>query len=132
MPIIARQLRAGWRLRRCAGINTFRAGRLDELQSHPTVKPVALVADAKKDCPRRGDTCSTPSASSAERVGRRGSATMDWTRLPMISTLDDICWIWSKRASSTSVVASLYRLAVVPFHLVQFSVGERSACLFSR
>ena len=38
---------------------------------------------------------------------------------PMISTLDDICWIWSKRASSTSIVASLHRLAVVPFHLVQ-------------
>ena len=37
----------------------------------------------------------------------------------MTSTLDDICWIWSKRASSTSFVASLYRLAVVPFHLVQ-------------
>jgi hypothetical protein len=42
-----------------------------------------------------------------------------WTKLPMISTWDDICWIWSKRASSTSIVASLYRLAVVPFHLVQ-------------
>jgi hypothetical protein len=41
------------------------------------------------------------------------------TKLPMISTLDDICWKWSKRASSTSIVASLYRLAVVPFHLVQ-------------
>src|SRR5437660_11658782 len=38
-----------------AGINTFRAGRLDELQSHPTVKPVALVADAMRDCSRRGD-----------------------------------------------------------------------------
>ena len=42
-----------------------------------------------------------------------------WTKFPMISTPDDICWIWSKRASSTSIVASLYRLAVVPFHLVQ-------------
>ena len=37
----------------------------------------------------------------------------------MISTWDDICWVWSKRASSTSIVASLYRLVVVPFHLVQ-------------
>jgi hypothetical protein len=26
-----------------AGVNTFRAGRMDELRSHPTVKPVALV-----------------------------------------------------------------------------------------
>jgi hypothetical protein len=41
------------------------------------------------------------------------------TRYTRSSTLDDICWIWSKRASSTSIVASLYRLAVVPFHLVQ-------------
>ena len=32
-----------------AGVNTFRAGRLDELAMHPTVKPVALVADAIKD-----------------------------------------------------------------------------------
>ena len=31
-----------------------RAGRLDELAMHPTVKPVALVADAIKDCSRRG------------------------------------------------------------------------------
>jgi hypothetical protein len=38
-----------------AGVNTFRAGRLDDLQSHPTVKPVALVADAMKDYIRRHD-----------------------------------------------------------------------------
>lgn len=36
-----------------AGVNTFRAGRRDELAMHPTVKPVALVADAMKDCSRR-------------------------------------------------------------------------------
>jgi hypothetical protein len=30
---------------RYAGVNTFRAGRLEELRSHPTVKPVAMVAD---------------------------------------------------------------------------------------
>jgi DNA modification methylase len=37
------------------GVNSFRAGRLEELALHPTVKPVALVADAIKDCSRRGD-----------------------------------------------------------------------------
>jgi DNA modification methylase len=37
-----------------AGVNTFRAGRLDDLELHPTVKPVDLVADAIKDCSRRG------------------------------------------------------------------------------
>ena len=60
-----------------AGVNSFRAGRLDELKSHPTVKPVALVADAIKDCTRRGDivldTCcgSGTTILGAERVGRR-------------------------------------------------------------
>ena len=59
------------------GVNTFRAGRLDELQSHPTVKPVALVADAMKDCTRRGDVVldtfcgSGTTILAAERVGRR-------------------------------------------------------------
>jgi DNA modification methylase len=60
-----------------AGVNTFRAGRLDELQCHPTVKPVALVADAIKDCTRRGDIVldtfcgSGTTILAAERVGRR-------------------------------------------------------------
>src|SRR5439155_1008198 len=36
------------------GISTMRKGRLEELAMHPTVKPVALVADAIKDCSRRG------------------------------------------------------------------------------
>lgn len=33
-----------------AGVNTFKRGRLDELQMHPTVKPLAMVVDALKDC----------------------------------------------------------------------------------
>ncbi len=37
------------------GVNTFREGRDDELRMHPTVKPTALVADAIRDCSRRGD-----------------------------------------------------------------------------
>ena len=63
-----------------AGVNTFRAGRLDELQSHPTVKPVSLVADAMKDCTRRGDIVldtfcgSGTTILAAERVGRRAFA----------------------------------------------------------
>jgi len=35
------------------GVNGFRSGREDELAMHPTVKPVALVADAIRDCSRR-------------------------------------------------------------------------------
>ena len=37
-----------------AGVNSFRAGRMDELRMHPTVKPTALVADAIRDCSKRG------------------------------------------------------------------------------
>lgn len=60
------------------GVNTFRVGRLDDLAVHPTVKPVALIADAMRDCSRRGDIVLDPFMGSgttilaAERVGRRG------------------------------------------------------------
>ena len=59
------------------GGNTFRAGRMDELAAHPTVKPVALVADAIRDCSRRGDVVLDPfmgfgtTILAAERIGRR-------------------------------------------------------------
>jgi DNA modification methylase len=60
-----------------AGVNSFRAGRLDDLAAHPTVKPVALVIDAMRDCSRRGDIILDPFMGSgttivaAERAGRR-------------------------------------------------------------
>ena len=62
------------------GVNTFRAGRTDDLKSHPTVKPIALVADAMKDCTRRGDVVidtfcgSGTTILAAERVGRHAHA----------------------------------------------------------
>jgi DNA modification methylase len=37
------------------GISSMGTGRMDELSMHPTVKPAALVADAIRDCSRRGD-----------------------------------------------------------------------------
>jgi DNA modification methylase len=61
-----------------AGVNTFRAGRLDELAMHPTVKPVALIADAIKDASRRSNIILDPFCGSgstliaAEKTGRRG------------------------------------------------------------
>ena len=61
-----------------AGVNTLRKGRLEELSMHPTVKPVALVADAIKDCTRRGDIVLDAFAGSgttliaAEKTGRKG------------------------------------------------------------
>jgi DNA modification methylase len=36
------------------GVNTLKAGRLDELALHPTVKPVQMIADAIKDVSARG------------------------------------------------------------------------------
>ncbi|WP_246657999.1 site-specific DNA-methyltransferase [Afipia massiliensis] len=60
-----------------AGVNTFRKDRLAELTVHPTVKPVALVADAMRDCSRRNDIIYDPFMGSgttilaAEKVGRR-------------------------------------------------------------
>ncbi len=38
-----------------AGISSIGKSRADELAMHPTVKPVALVADAIRDCSKRGD-----------------------------------------------------------------------------
>lgn len=59
-----------------AGVNTFRAGRMDDLSAHPTVKPTALVADTMRDCSRRGEIildCFMGSGTTilaAEKVGR--------------------------------------------------------------
>ena len=60
-----------------AGVNTFRAGRMDDLAIHPTVKPVTLVADAMKDCSHRSGLVLDPFIGSGttimagEKVGRR-------------------------------------------------------------
>ncbi len=63
-----------------AGVNTFRSGRMDELQMHPTVKPVALVADAIRDCSKQGEIVLDPFCGSgtiliaAERTARKARA----------------------------------------------------------
>jgi DNA modification methylase len=63
-----------------AGVNSMRPGRLEELAMHPTVKPTALVADAIKDCSRRGGLVLDPFCGSgtiliaAERTGRKARA----------------------------------------------------------
>jgi DNA modification methylase len=60
-----------------AGISSIGAHRSDELAMHPTVKPVALIADAIRDCSRRGEVvldCFGGSGSTliaAEKTGRR-------------------------------------------------------------
>ncbi|TMV06566.1 site-specific DNA-methyltransferase [Ruegeria sediminis] len=58
------------------GVNTFRAGRMEELQAHPTPKPVAMIKDAILDVTKRGDIVLDPFLGSgstliaAERCGR--------------------------------------------------------------
>ncbi|MGV8996862.1 MAG: site-specific DNA-methyltransferase [Parvibaculaceae bacterium] len=59
------------------GVNTLRAGRMDELALHPTVKPVAMIADAIKDVSKRNDVVLDPFGGSgstliaAHKTGRR-------------------------------------------------------------
>ncbi|MEP9387728.1 site-specific DNA-methyltransferase [Mesorhizobium sp. KR9-304] len=60
-----------------AGISSLGANRMDQLAMHPTVKPVALVADAIKDCSRRSEVVldmfggSGSTLIAAESCGRR-------------------------------------------------------------
>lgn len=59
-----------------AGVNSFRADRMEELSVHPTVKPVALVSDAIRDVSKRGGIILDPFGGSgttliaAEKTGR--------------------------------------------------------------
>jgi DNA modification methylase len=59
------------------GVNTFKSERMEELGSHPTVKPVALVADAIRDVSHRGELVldtfggSGTTLIAAEKTGRR-------------------------------------------------------------
>ncbi|MEM7472587.1 MAG: DNA methyltransferase [Pseudomonadota bacterium] len=62
-----------------AGANTFREGRMEDLQAHPTVKPLQMVADAILDCSKRGGlivdafTGSGTTLLAAARTGRIGA-----------------------------------------------------------
>jgi len=59
------------------GVNSFGGGRMDELKMHPTVKPVALIADAMLDASNPGDLIldafggSGTTIIAAEQVGRQ-------------------------------------------------------------
>jgi hypothetical protein len=63
-----------------AGANAFGQTRDEDLAAHPTVKPIALVADAIRDCSRRGGLVLDPFVGSGttilacERSGRRAAA----------------------------------------------------------
>jgi DNA modification methylase len=59
-----------------AGATMFRRGRTTDLETHPTVKPIAMIMDAIKDCSKRGGIILDPFGGSgttllaAERTGR--------------------------------------------------------------
>ena len=59
------------------GVNTRRAGRMQELELHPTVKPGQMIADAIRDVSGRGDIVldvfggSGSTLIAAEKSGRR-------------------------------------------------------------
>jgi len=59
------------------GVNTFKAGREEELSLHPTTKPVQMLADAIRDLSARGDIVldlfggSGSTLIAAEKTGRR-------------------------------------------------------------
>lgn len=61
------------------GMNSFQKNRAEKLAMHPTVKPVALVADAILDCSERGGLIldvfggSGTTLIAAERTGRRAA-----------------------------------------------------------
>src|SRR5437660_7624962 len=60
----------------CPGVNSNHPARKGELELHPTVKPVALIADLLRDCSRRNGVILDPFGGSgttvlaAERSGR--------------------------------------------------------------
>jgi DNA modification methylase len=62
-----------------AGVNSFGRGRDQLLAMHPTVKPLALIADIIKDASKRGDFILDPFGGSgttliaAEKTGRRAA-----------------------------------------------------------
>jgi DNA modification methylase len=88
------------------GFNGFVRGRDEAFAMHPTVKPVAMVMDALKDCSNRGGTVLDPFAGSgttmiaAERTKRRA-------RLIEIDPLycDTIVQRWQKFTGKTAHLA---------------------------
>lgn len=59
------------------GVNSFGRDRMEQLSSHPTVKPVSMIADIMRDTSHRGDIVmdrfcgSGTTLIAAERTGRR-------------------------------------------------------------
>jgi DNA modification methylase len=89
------------------GVNSRGRDRLAELEMHPTVKPVAMIADAIKDVSRRGGIVLDPFGGSgstliaAEKTGRRA-------RLAELDPVyvDRIIHRWQAYAKDDAVLAA--------------------------
>ncbi len=90
-----------------AGVNTFKAERLEELALHPTVKPTALVADCLRDVSHRGEIVldmfggSGTTIVAAQKTGRSA-------RLVEIDTAycDVIIQRWQRLTGQAAVLAA--------------------------
>ena len=93
------------------GVNTLKSGRLEELALHPTVKPVAMIADAIKDVSRRGGIVldlfggSGSTLIAAHKTGRRARVCAN--SIPFIVIASSIAGRFSPKTTlNLSLVAS--------------------------
>jgi hypothetical protein len=106
------------------GLNSFQAGRDEKLAMHPTVKPVALIADAILDCSRRQSIILDPFAGSgstivaAERVGRR-AYTMELDPAYVDVTL--------RRLRKVCGIEAVHNETRRPFAALEAATGEEEA-----
>jgi len=90
-----------------AGVNSLKPGRMEELAMHPTVKPVALVSDAIRDCSRRNGIIldafggSGTTLIAAHKTGRKARA----IELDPVY-VDVIIKRWSKVTGQTAILES--------------------------
>ena len=86
------------------GVNSFRKGRLEELRSHPTVKPLNLVKDAILDVTRRGEVVIDRSVDRAPR-----------SSLPRCAAARGAWWRSRRHTATSPSAAGRSSLASQPF-----------------
>lgn len=107
------------------GANTFSKSRSKKLVSHPTVKPVAMVADAMLDCSRQNDIILDPFAGSgtifiaAEKTGRRGYG-IELDPLYVDSTIRRWEKLTGEKARHAELNLTLDEVAAYRHNLVEF------------
>ncbi len=113
------------------GLNKFGRSRDQDLADHPTIKPTSLVADAIRDCSKRGHLVLDPFAGSgttivaAERTHRRAAAIEIEPRY-----VDTAVRRWQAFTGKTAVLAGDGRtyseIAAARASLACSIVGEKS------